>query len=141
MSAGRSTLNSSTTVHSDNTCRLTLQLHDNEIHSNGVHYIAEALKSCTLMSTQFPWCIRMQRNPIGEDGFVHFAQALVSNTSLVELELPQSSIQITHHSGPVVVEMLQKNKSLQQLDLSANYSLSDSGALYIAEGLKHNTLY
>ena len=34
--------------------------------------------------------------------------------------------------------MLQVNKSLTHLDLSANSSLSDSGARYIFEGLHHN---
>ena len=35
--------------------------------------------------------------------------------------------------------MLKVNKTLTHLDLSSNYSLSDSGAYYVCQGLQHNT--
>ena len=124
-----------TIVESGNTCRLDINLTSNDIHSSGAHSIAEALKSCSLISK-----LCMRNDSIGEEGLRHIAEALVSNSSLVELYLSSCSIQITDHSGPAVTEMLQKNKSLQTLDLQFNDPLSDCGALYIAEGLRHNAV-
>ena len=137
MYAERSTLTSSTTVQSGNTCRLALRLQHNNIHSSGAHSIAEALKGCNLISK-----LILSDNSVEEDGLRNIAEALMSNSPLVQLDLSCCSIQITDHSGPVVTEMLQKNKSLQKLKLLQNTQLSDHdcGALYITEGLKQNSI-
>ena len=116
------------------TCTLHLDLQLNNIYSSGTHSIAEALRCCTLIST----LVLYGNQGIEEDGFRHIAVALVSNSSLVKLNASLCSIRITDHSGPVVTEMLRKNKSLQNLNLRYNPQLSDSGALYIAEGLNQN---
>ena len=48
-------------------------------------------------------------------------------------------LQITQESGPALCQMLQRNKTLTKLDLSWNRGVSDTGAFFIAEGLKLNT--
>ena len=41
--------------------------------------------------------------------------------------------------GQALTEMLQKNKTLRELDLSFNEIISDDAESYITEGLKKNT--
>ena len=124
---------SSAAVQSGNTCILYLNLQCNNILSNGAHFIAEALKKCNLISKLILNC----NNGIKEEGLRHIAEALVFNSSLVQLDLLDCAIEITDHSGPAVAEMLAANRSLQLLDLSKN-TLTDVGGVAIAKSLKHN---
>ncbi len=75
----------------------------------------------------------------GEDSFKHLFQALKTNTSVVELNLSSNhDLTITEDSGPVLVEMLTENRTLQELDLS-NDQITDRGLQFLGEGLKKNT--
>ena len=53
----------------------------------------------------------------------------ISNTGLVA----------TEDTAQALTTMLQVNKTLTHLDLSANWKFSDLGAFCVCQGLKHNT--
>ena len=67
------------------------------------------------------------------------AEALITNTSLIKLNLGVCSLRITEESGPKLTEMLQRNKFLRKLDLSVNKDITDIQASFIVEGLRRNT--
>jgi len=46
---------------------------------------------------------------------------------------------VTDSGGPTLTEMLKVNKTLQGLHMSGNIGVTDMGAFFIAEGLKHNS--
>ncbi len=48
-------------------------------------------------------------------------------------------MRITEENGPVLREMLQKNSALKVMNLYWNSEVSDTGAIFIAEGLKQNS--
>ncbi len=76
----------------------------------------------------------------GEDSFKHLLQALKTNTSVVELDLFRNpNLTITEDSGPVLVEMLTENRTLQKLNLGNNDKITDRGLQFLGEGLKKNT--
>ncbi len=79
-------------------------------------------------------------NTIDGSGLKSIGGALSTNSSLhvVELELSACSVEITEDNGPVLREMLQRNSTLEVLDLSINCKVSDNGAFFIAQGLKQN---
>ena len=62
---------------------------------------------------------------------------LQHNTALLYLNLGCTSCTFT--VDQTLTTMLKVNKTLTHLDLSSNYSLSDSGAYYVCQGLQHNT--
>ena len=64
---------------------------------------------------------------------------MITNTSLVELNLCNCSLKITDENGPIVTEMLQRNKTLREINLINNFNISDAGIVYIANGLEKNT--
>ena len=108
----------------------------NYIHEDGAASIAKVLQSGSRVITSL-W---LYRNPIGGQGLQLISEALITNTSLVELDLSRCSLVISEENGPVVTEMLIKNKTLETLNLSGNHGmLSDTGLSYIAEGLKRNS--
>ena len=73
-----------------------------------------------------------------EDGLLHIATALQTNSSLTKLSLlNMHDVQYTEKNISALIEMLQVNKSLQYLDLSGN-SFIDSGSHCVFEGLQHN---
>ena len=82
----------------------------NNFHEEGAASIAEVLQSSGVMNS-----LKLSINSIGARGLQSIAEALITNTSLVELNLWQCSVTITEKNGPVVVEMLQKNKTLKSL--------------------------
>ena len=73
------------------------------------------------------------------DGLLHIARALQSNTSLTLLRLMNLKLKYTEHNGLALTEMLHMNQSLRQLDLSGNPRLSNSTARCIFLGLQGNT--
>ena len=124
-------------VSTTDVCKLVLNLqHSTNIHSKGAFFIAKTLKCSVILSHLI---LAMGSNHIGEDALKSNVEALVSNCSLVQLDLSKCSMQITDFSGPLVVEMLQKNKSLHFLNMSSN-NISNSGAAYIGRGLGENTV-
>ena len=116
---------------------LKLYLSFNGIHEDGAASIAKVLQSDSSVIT----LLDLYRNPIGGRGLQFIAKALITNTSLVKLDLSDCSLVISEENGPVVTEMLNKNKTLKTLDLSNNKSimLSQTSLSYIAEGLIINT--
>ena len=114
----------------------TLFLYSNDIHEDGAASIAKVLhsRSCVITILNLDW------NPVGSKGLQFISEALITNTSLIELMLRHCSLVISDENGPVVTEMLHKNRSLKGLSLSDNKGimLSDTGLSYIAEGLKRN---
>ncbi len=112
--------------------QLSIDLQDNRIHEEGARYLARILKNNVIR--------RLRLNSgIGETGFLSIADATITNSSLIQLSLCRCSLEITENNGPVVKEMLQRNSTLEVLDLSDNRRLSDAGAFFIAEGLKRNS--
>ncbi len=67
-----------------------------------------------------------------------------SNTSVVRLYLIYCDLRIDADSCPLLVEMLQENKTLKVMNLDWNF-MSDEALLALGEGLKNNrgleTLY
>ncbi len=101
---------------------------------DGAHYIAQVLRNSSIVQKLDLWC-----NSIGGSGLQSIADALITNSSLVELRLRRCSVEITEENGPVLREMLQRNGSLEILNLSLNQKVSDTGTFFIAQGLKQNS--
>ena len=120
--------------HCEITGRLSVDLFDNEITDVGVSYIAEVLGTTRALRKLSLWC-----NPIDDKGLQYIAEALTTNTSLIRLSQSNCSLRITEENGPTLTEMLQRNKTLRDLDLSFNIAISDNQASFIIEGLKKNT--
>ncbi len=80
----------------------------------------------------------LSHNPISASGFGYIAKGLKHNTGLVKLSLKECSVSVTKENGPLLEEMLRKNKTLQELKLSHN-PIGASGLGYFAKGLRHNT--
>ena len=106
----------------------------NNICKEGAASIAKVLQSSGIMNS-----LDLLGNPIGAGGLQSLAEALIINTSLVELNLSRCSFEITNANGPIVTEMLQRNKTLTTLNLMFISIISDGGMVYIAKGLEKNT--
>ena len=106
----------------------------NNICKEGTASIAKVLQSSGIMNS-----LDLLGNPIGAEGLQSLAEALITNTSLVELNLSRCSFEITDENGPIVTEMLQRNKTLMTLNLMFISIISDGGMVYIAKGLEKNT--
>ena len=122
-------LNTRSTV----TTQLDMDLTDNDIHEEGTHHIAELLTNTNVVNK-----LDLSRNRVCAEGLKSLCEALVTNTSLTELDLYGCSIVVSEDNGPVLTEMLRRNKTLKVLNLSWN-SVTESGCHYIATGLKDNT--
>ena len=120
--------------HCEITGHLSIDLNNNEITGEGASYIAEVLGTTRALKKLYVW-----HNPIGDKGLRYIAEALTTNTSLIKLYLYECSLRITEENGPILTEMLQRNKTLRKLVLSRNKAISDDQASYIIEGLKKNT--
>ena len=115
----------------DGTWKFGLRL--NNICEEGAASIAKVLQNSSIMNS-----LDLLGNPIGAGGLQSLAEALITNTSLVELNLYQCSLEITDENGPIVTEMLQRNTTLRNLDLTDTWIL-DTSIVYIANGLEKNT--
>ncbi len=80
----------------------------------------------------------IQWNPVGEVGLTAIATGLGGNTGLVRLLLQGCSLEIIGRTGPILRDMLSRNGTLKELDLSIN-SIGAFGLGFIVEGLKDNT--
>ena len=114
------------------TGHLSINLNSNAI-TEGVVCIAEVLQNTRALRK-----LELSYNSIGGNGLQSISEALIHNTSLVKLDLRRCSLRITEENGPILTEMLQKNKTLRELDLSSNFAVSNSQAHFIIEGLKYN---
>ena len=114
---------------------LSMDLEGNDIHESGVQYIANVLKSSSIVRK-----LILNFSTILEHGLQCIAQALLTNFSLTELYLRDCALKTSQESGQLLKQMLQRNKALRILDMSFNRSMSDAGVFFIAEGLKQNTI-
>ena len=73
-----------------------------------------------------------------DDVLLHIAEAMLTNSSITKLGLSCMRLHCTEKDGFALTRMLQVNKSLTHLDLSANRIL-DTGACCLFEGLQRNT--
>ena len=103
-------------------------------NGEGVSHIAEVLSKTSAVSK-----LSLSNNAIGAEGLQAISEALLTNSSLVELSLASCSLEITEENGPLLTEMLQRNGTLKDLCLNFNPGISDAGATFIVEGLKKNT--
>ena len=119
----------------------------NDIHAEGAAYIAKVLQSSHVINS-----LNLGSNEIGSQGLQCISQALITNSSLVELDLSYCKLVISEENCSVISEMLLRNKTLEVLILSfyntdsgpsfadlGQQNTSDIGVLYIAEGLQKNT--
>ncbi len=116
------------------TGHLSMYLEHNSIREEGAHCIAQLLKNSSIIRR-----LDLSYNNIGGSGLKSIAGALITSSSLVELELVACSVKVTEENGPVLREMLQRNSTLEVLHLSGNPEVSDTGAFFIAQGLKQNS--
>ena len=116
-------------------CGWRLHLAFNDIYEDGATAIAKVLQS----SSSVVISLSLMGNPIGGKGLQLISEALITNTTLVELDLRHCSLVISAVNSSIVTEMLHKNKTLERLNLSDNQGISDTGLSYIAEGLIMNT--
>ena len=122
---------------------LHIELGRNDIYERGAQHIADVLQNTSIVHTLLLGSALYNSNAITEYGLKCILGSLVTNCSLVTLQLygrsSDSVLKITQVSGPVLCQMLQRNKTLAKLDFSENRGVSDTGAFFIAEGLKLNT--
>ena len=93
------------------TSKLTLILRNNDIHEEGIHYIAQLLQNTSVVRE-----LELTHNPIGNGGLKRLCEALSTNTTLEGLELAYCSI----NSGPLLGQLLSENTSLYYLNLQGN---------------------
>ena len=122
--------------HSEITGHFDMSIDYNGITGEGASYIAEALRSTTVLRK-----LSLCGNPIGDKGLQYITEALTTNTSLVELNLGNCSLRISGKNGATLTEMLQRNKTLRKINLSNNEAILFylCEAAFISEGLKKNT--
>ncbi len=89
-----------------------LNLHHNRIFGGGVRCLSEVISHHNIISE-----LTLSGNKIreGEDGFKHLLQALRTNISVITLVQLGCSLRIDADSCPLLVEMLQENKTLKVL--------------------------
>ncbi len=140
-----------------------LDLFNNPLGTDALGYIAEGLKhntglvklllgKCSLKGTEDngPLLVEMLRengtleeldlaqNIIGPTALGYIAKGLRYNTGLVKLSLEKCHLQVTKDNGPLLLEMLKTNSTLEELDISGSYGISDAGLLTLGKGLKAN---
>ena len=120
--------------HSKITGHFFLFIDSNDITEVGALYIAEVLRTTSALRNLCLW-----NNTLRSKGLQSIAEALTANTSLIKLMLWSCSLTITGENGPTLTRMLQRNKTLRELDFSGNSDLSDHQASFIINGLKENT--
>ncbi len=108
----------------------------NRLHGDGIRCLSEVISHSSVISK-----LDLSDSVDGEceDSFKHLLQALKTNTSVVELNLSSNpNLTITEDSGPVLVEMMMENRTLQELNFRFN-DITDRGLQFLGEGLKKNT--
>lgn len=73
---------------------------------------------------------------MGYNGAIEIADALITNTTLIELDIGGNNIGII--GAIVIANALEKNKTLMDLYLYKN-SITDDGAIALADALEYNT--
>jgi Ran GTPase-activating protein (RanGAP) involved in mRNA processing and transport len=110
----------------------TVDLRNNPIGNLGVEFLAVALEEGTIQ----PRCLNLSGTDIGSSGVMRFAEALRSNTSLINLHL--SGCQIGVSGARAIAEALKQNKTLLTLNLD-NAQIDLEGVKLIIDALNENT--
>ncbi len=110
--------------------KISLYLCNNDIHDEGIHHIAEVIENTSLISL-----LSLSTNLIGNSGLSTLCEALSTNTSLKRLYLNDCSLTISDDNGAALYQLLNKNNSLENLNLSYNTVTS---CRHIAAGLAVN---
>ena len=118
---------------------LRMDLSVNDICERGAQHIADVIHSTSIMRELLLGSLMINKYTIPECGLKCILESLFTNSSLVTLHLNRSIQSITQESGPALCQMLQRNKTLMELDLRWNSGVTDIGVFFIAEGLKLNT--
>ncbi len=77
-------------------------------------------------------------NPICPTALGYIAKGLRHNTGLMELSLQRCDVRVTGCNGPLLMEMLKTNSTLEELDISGSYGITNAGLLTLGKGLKAN---
>ena len=109
-------------------CIKNLDLHGNNIGSEGVVALADGLKSCNNLQI-----LNLYSNNIGVEGAVALADGLKSCNNLHKLYLSDNSI--GDEGLEVLADGLKSYNNLEELDLSGNY-IGAVGSVALADGLK-----
>ena len=98
-------------AQSKTTSQFKLNLFINDIHEEGIHHIAQLLQNTSVVKE-----LVLIGNSIGNGGLKRLCEALLTNTTLEELDLGYCSI----NSGPLLGQLLGENTSLHCLNLQGN---------------------
>lgn len=111
-----------------------LYLGGNRIEKNGITFIANNLKQNMNLKKLHLYSIN--DTIMGYNGAIEIADALITNTTLIELDIGGNNIGII--GAIVIANALEKNKTLMDLYLYKN-SITDDGAIALADALEYNT--
>ena len=117
---------------------LHMDLQGSDISERGAQHIADVLQNTSVMQTLILRPIGMAENIIQECGLKCLLESLLTNNSLISLDLSTCTPSITDESGPALCQMLQRNNTLMELTF-CDTGMYYTGAFFIAEGLKLNT--
>ena len=116
------------------TSRLNLNLCGNDIHEEGMHHIAQLVKTTSVV-----WNLKLHSNSIGEGGLKCLCEALSTNTTLRKLHLGGCSLTITEENGHLLCQLLSTNTSLSHLSFFSNFHCNTiTDCRHIAAGLSNN---
>ena len=123
---------------------LYMDLQSNNVYDRGTRYIADVLQNISIVHTLNLGYGGVGNETIPECELKCIWESLITNCSLVALQVhgktfSNNVLKVTHESGPVLCQMLQRNKTLTELRFISSIGVSDTGAFFIAEGLKLNT--
>eukprot|EP01028_Stygiella_incarcerata_P012405 TRINITY_DN75_c0_g1_i1.p2 TRINITY_DN75_c0_g1~~TRINITY_DN75_c0_g1_i1.p2 ORF type:complete len:388 (-),score=100.49 TRINITY_DN75_c0_g1_i1:2643-3806(-) len=102
------------------------------ITHEGVKQIAFALEKNASLKILLLW----GNEKIGDEGISFVAEALKTNSSLVELDSGSCGIGVS--GAKRIGEMLKKNTNLKKINLYDNGDIGDEGAMRIVEALEEN---
>ena len=109
----------------------SLDLSFNEVDSYGAIALADGLKSCTNLQS-----LSLSSNKVGSDGAIALADGLKSCTNLQSLDL--SFNEVDSYGAIALADGLKSCTNLQSLSLSSN-KVGSNGAIALADGLKNCT--
>ena len=110
---------------------LSMSLNDNEIHEEGVLFIAEMLSNVNIIIDN----LNISNNALGVQGITHLSESLKQNRSLKHLEV--SGCQLDSAGAASLASALRTNSTLERLDIDEN-AIGDGGIAHLAEALKCN---
>ena len=112
--------------------KVALNLNRNDIHEEGISYIAKMLCSSNIVEHLY-----LSFYPIiGDTGASFISNAVRETISLKTLNMYDCGI--TSHGAEELSRALAQNSSLEKLDIGWNGGVGDEGIRHIAKALEHN---